>query len=270
MIYGPLLLQGAAHRGIATRPPRSISCPITWPPTLMFGHQLLLPIPDIDRTDFFPDHRRQPGGVQRQPDDRAGLSPSPQGDTGTRRSRSWCWIPRRTETAALADAHHFVRPGSDACCSRRCCTRCSTKACRAGRLADSRRSCETCPTVAPFSPGSRCRVVGLDANHPRLTREFCSAELGRRLRPHGRLGAGLRRLCQWLINVINIVSGNFDRPGGAMFTRPAADILNTGTAAALPVSTAGSARCRNSVANCRWPPWPRICWPAARTGSARC
>jgi anaerobic selenocysteine-containing dehydrogenase len=30
-------------------------------------------------------------------------------------------------------------------------------------------------------------------------------------------------LCQWLINAINIVTGNFDRPGGAMFTKPAID-----------------------------------------------
>ena len=32
-------------------------------------------------------------------------------------------------------------------------------------------------------------------------------------------------LCQWLINVLNVVSGNFDRAGGAMFTSPAVDIV---------------------------------------------
>ena len=30
-------------------------------------------------------------------------------------------------------------------------------------------------------------------------------------------------MCQWLINVLNIVTGNLDRPGGAMFTLPAFD-----------------------------------------------
>ena len=33
-------------------------------------------------------------------------------------------------------------------------------------------------------------------------------------------------MCQWLINVLNIVTGNLDRPGGAMFTLPAFDPLS--------------------------------------------
>ena len=32
---------------------------------LMYGHQLLLPVPDIDRTDLLPGLRRQPDGLQR-------------------------------------------------------------------------------------------------------------------------------------------------------------------------------------------------------------
>ena len=49
---------------------------------------------------------------------------------------------------------------------------------------------------------------------------------------YGRLGVSTQAfggLCQWLVNVLNIVTGNLDRVGGAMFTRPAVDLVaNTG------------------------------------------
>ena len=35
---------------------------------------------------------------------------------------------------------------------------------------------------------------------------------------------GFGSLCHWLINAINILTGNFDEAGGAMFTAPAFDI----------------------------------------------
>ena len=35
-------------------------------------------------------------------------------------------------------------------------------------------------------------------------------------------------LCQWAIQVINIVTGNLDKPGGSLFTLPAMDqVTNT-------------------------------------------
>src|SRR5687767_846826 len=45
---------------------------------------------------------------------------------------------------------------------------------------------------------------------------------------YGRLGVSVQEfggLCQWLINALNLVTGNLDRPGGAMFARPAVDVL---------------------------------------------
>ncbi|HEY0727746.1 MAG TPA: molybdopterin dinucleotide binding domain-containing protein, partial [Pyrinomonadaceae bacterium] len=67
---------------------------------------------------------------------------------------------------------------------------------------------------------------GIDANAIRvLAREFATAESAV---CHGRIGVSTQEfgaVCQWLINVLNIVTGNLDRPGGAMFTLPAFDPL---------------------------------------------
>ena len=80
----------------------------------LYGHQLLLPIPDIDRTSYFLVLRRQPDGLQRLADDRARL-PATGCATSRRAAAGWSsFDPRRTETAKVADEHHFVRPGSDA------------------------------------------------------------------------------------------------------------------------------------------------------------
>ena len=67
-------------------------------------------------------------------------------------------------------------------------------------------------------------MTGIDADQIRLlAREFASAESAV---CYGRIGVSTQEfggVCQWLIYVLNIVTGNFDRPGGAMFTLPAFD-----------------------------------------------
>ncbi|HEX8748531.1 MAG TPA: molybdopterin dinucleotide binding domain-containing protein, partial [Pyrinomonadaceae bacterium] len=67
-------------------------------------------------------------------------------------------------------------------------------------------------------------VTGIDSGQIRLlAREFASSEAAV---CYGRMGVSTQEfgaVCQWLINVLNIVTGNLDRPGGAMFTRPAFD-----------------------------------------------
>ena len=63
----------------------------------MFGHLALIPVPDLDRTDYFLDLRREPGRVERQPHDRPGHEgPSPR-HSRSRRAR------RRRRSAAHRD-----------------------------------------------------------------------------------------------------------------------------------------------------------------------
>ena len=80
---------------------------------LMFGHQMLIPIPDIDRTDHFLVIGANPmasnGSLMTAPD-----FPNRMRALKSRGGRLVVVDPRRTETAKIADAHHFVRPGSDA------------------------------------------------------------------------------------------------------------------------------------------------------------
>ena len=97
---------------------------------------------------------------------------------------------------------------------------------RLGRLADHMVGFEQIePLVADFSPDSVAPMTGLSAaSIEQLVAEFVAAKtavlygrMGMSTQPHG-------GLCHWLINSINIVSGNFDKPGGMMFPSPAIEL----------------------------------------------
>src|SRR6185436_16008573 len=79
----------------------------------LYGHQLLLPIPDIDRTSYFLVFGANPmasnGSLMTVPD-----FPNRLRALKARGGRMVVVDPRRTETAKVADEHLFVRPGSDA------------------------------------------------------------------------------------------------------------------------------------------------------------
>src|SRR6185503_1248057 len=78
----------------------------------MFGHQLLLPIPDLDRTDFLLILGANPsasnGSLMTAPD-----APGRLRAIRERGGKVILIDPRRTETARLADQHIFIRPGTD-------------------------------------------------------------------------------------------------------------------------------------------------------------
>ncbi|MGA7748453.1 MAG: molybdopterin-dependent oxidoreductase, partial [Candidatus Aquilonibacter sp.] len=81
--------------------------------THMFGHPMLLPVPDVDRTDFFLIMGANPlvsnGSIMTAPGMRERLRA-----IGDRGGRVVVIDPRRNETAKAAHEHHFVRPGADA------------------------------------------------------------------------------------------------------------------------------------------------------------
>src|SRR5678815_6160437 len=78
--------------------------------------------------------------------------------------------------------------------------------------------------VSEYTPERVAITTGIDALDIRtLARQFASADGAV---CYGRIGVSTQEFgaaCQWLINVLNIVTGNLDRPGGAMFTLPAFD-----------------------------------------------
>ncbi|WP_292604399.1 molybdopterin-dependent oxidoreductase [Nocardioides sp. REDSEA-S30_B4] len=190
----------------------------------MFGHQLLLPVPDIDRTDLFLVIGANPmasnGSLMTVPD-----FPRRVRALHERGGRMVVVDPRRTETAKVADEHLFVRPGSDA----------------ALLLALVhvllREDLVTPPAyvdhledlpglVADFTPELAERVSGVPATDvERLARELAAAD---RAAVYGRLGVsthGFGSICQWAVTLLNVLTGNLDREGGVMFPEPAIDTV---------------------------------------------
>jgi anaerobic selenocysteine-containing dehydrogenase len=191
--------------------------------TTMFGHMLLLPVPDIDRTQFFLALGANPiasnGSLMTAP----GM-PLKLKALKARGGRLVVIDPRRTETAELADSHLFIRPGTDALLlSALVRTVLEERLDRLGRLADFTDGLEAVRSaVAPFKPERVAGPTGIDAERIRaLARDFARADSAV---AYGRVGLSTQPyggVAQWLINVLNAITGNLDRPGGAMFTRPA-------------------------------------------------
>ncbi len=194
----------------------------------LYGHQFLLPVPDIDRTDLLVLIGHNPmasnGSLWTVPD-----FPQRRRELASRGGRLVVIDPRRTETAKVADTHHFVRPGTDA----------------AVLLAVVRELLLLDDAVAPaayvdgvdevreavdgFTPELAERVSGMPADAVRgLARDLAAAPAAA---VHGRMGVSTQAhgvVCQWAVQTINVLTGNLDRPGGTMFTTPAVDIVGRG------------------------------------------
>ncbi|HET6652654.1 MAG TPA: molybdopterin-dependent oxidoreductase, partial [Nocardioides sp.] len=190
----------------------------------LFGHQLLIPIPDIDRTSFFLVFGANPmasnGSLMTVPD-----FPNRLRELRARGGRMVVLDPRRTETARVADEHHFVRPGTDAvvllAMVRELVEQGLTDV---PSYVDGVESVRL--AVADHTPEYAESVSGVPADViRRLTRELATAEGAA---AYGRIGLstqGFGTVCQWAIQCLNILSGNFDREGGVLFTEPAVDIV---------------------------------------------
>ena len=197
---------------------------------LMFGHQLLLPIPDVDRTMFLLVLGANPavsnGSLMSAPGMPLRLKA-----LKARAGRLVVVDPRRTETAEVADAHHFIRPGTDALLLLALLhTLFAEKRVRPAHLAPLVDGVEVVNRLAQaFPPEVAAGPTGIPAETIRgLARDFADAPSAV---AYGRVGLSTQEfggLAQWLLNVLNILTGNLDRPGGAMFTRPALDIIGRG------------------------------------------
>lgn len=194
---------------------------------LMFGHQLLLPIPDIDRTNYFLVFGANPmasnGSLMTVPD-----FPTRLRELKRRGGHMVVFDPRRTETAKVATEHHFIRPGSDAWVLLAMLNVLFADGlASAPSYADGLAEVES--AVAHFTPTMAERMSGVPAAEiERIALELATAEGGV---AYGRIGVSTQEfgsVCQWAVNMLNIVTGNLDSIGGAMFTSPAIDFVGTG------------------------------------------
>ncbi|MFO0547266.1 MAG: molybdopterin-dependent oxidoreductase [Polyangiaceae bacterium] len=212
----------------------------------MYGNQALLPVPDLERTDYLLVFGANPvvsnGSIMTAPDIKRRLRA-----LRTRGGRVVVLDPRLTETAREADEHVFVRPSSDAyILFSMLHTLFDEGLVDLGRLAPMVDGLATVERlVRAFSPERVAGVTGVAAaDLRRLTREFAQAK---RAVVYGRMGISTQRfgaLASWAVELMNVLTGNLDRPGGSMFNTPLVDL--PGVAAA--VGQAGSfARFRSRV-----------------------
>ncbi|TLX63767.1 molybdopterin oxidoreductase family protein [Stutzerimonas nosocomialis] len=192
---------------------------------LMYGHGLLIPIPDIDHTDFMLILGGNPlasnGSIMTVPDVEKRLK-AIQGRGG----KLVVVDPRRSETAAIADQHLFVRPGQDAALLFGLLnTLFEEGLTRASPLPVTGLEAVR-DAIAPFSAEAMSSRCGIDAAVIRqLARDFAAAD---KAVCYGRMGVSTQAfgtLCQWLVQLINLVTGNLDRVGGALCTEPAVDLV---------------------------------------------
>jgi len=194
---------------------------------LMYGHQLLLPIPDIDRTSYFLVFGANPmasnGSLMTVPDFPGRLR-----ELKARDGRMVVFDPRRTETAKVATEHHFVRPGTDAWVLLAMLN--TLFADGLARPADYVDGVESvAAAVADFTPELAERASGVPAETiRRITREYAAAHGAA---AYGRIGVSTHEfgsVCQWAIQLLNLLTGNLDREGGVMLTSPAIDAVGRG------------------------------------------
>lgn len=202
----------------------------------MFGHQLLITIPDIDHTQYFLMLGANPiasnGSLMTVPDVAKRIKA-----LQARGGKLIVIDPRKTETAEVADAHHFIRPASDAAFVFALInTIVEEGLTRMDRLAHhSEGLYAALGAISKVTPEVAQAECGIDADTIRqIARDFANA--GKAV-AYGRMGACTQRhgtLAQWGIQLLNFVTGNTDRVGGSLVANPALDLI------AAPNSKPGS------------------------------
>jgi len=193
----------------------------------MFGHSFLLPVPDINRTQYFLVLGANPivsnGSIMSasgMPDKIKALQ--------ERGGKMVVIDPRKTETAQKGDRHVFIKPGTDVFFLAAILhVLFQNDLIALDKLPDWIKGTDELDGIFNrFNPEKVVEITGIPSNSTiTIAREFASASSAV---CYGRLGVSTQlhgTLCQWLINLINIVTGNFDREGGAMFSNPAIDIV---------------------------------------------
>ncbi|MEH6826592.1 molybdopterin oxidoreductase family protein [Parasphingorhabdus sp.] len=195
----------------------------------MYGHVSLAAVPDIDRSQYLLIIGGNPaasnGSIWTVPDFKKRVK-----GMQARDGRLVVVDPRRTETAKLADAHHFVKPGTDTALLIGI-----LKSIFDAGLADTARldailddSWDTIePAIAGFDMDQLAAHCGIKVE----TMQDMAAQLAadQPAAIYGRMGVSVCEfgtLNQWLIQVINIAAGNLDRVGGTMVPEPALDTIN--------------------------------------------
>jgi len=199
--------------------PKHVSC------GLLYGDANAIPVPDLDHTD----HLLLIGANPLESNGSLCTAPDFPGKLKALKARGGTLTvidPRRTRTAKLADRHIAVRPGGDALLlAAMTYVLFDEHLVELGELAPHVEGVEELRSaVRDFTPEAVAGACDVDADEIRaLARELAAAptaavygRIGSCTVPHGTLAS-------WLVDVLNILTGNLDRPGGALFPQAATD-----------------------------------------------
>jgi anaerobic selenocysteine-containing dehydrogenase len=227
-LYGRVLLKALGTRNIFSastvdQMPKQVAA------GLMFGTFLSVPIPDIDRTDYMLILGANPlasnGSLMTAPDYRGRMRA-----VRERGGKIVVIDPRRSRTAENADEHFFIRPGGDAFFLAALAREIfEAGLAELGDVAEHVEGVELArELVAPFEAERAAAACGIPADDiRRIARELASAD---RACVYGRIGTCTQEfgtLASWLVDVLNTITGNLDRPGGVMFPKAAVGQPNT-------------------------------------------
>ncbi|WP_405505125.1 molybdopterin oxidoreductase family protein [Streptomyces purpurascens] len=220
-LYPTVLLAGLGTRSVFTastvdQMPKHVSS------GLLYGDANAIPVPDLDHTD----HLLLIGANPLESNGSLCTAPDFPGKLKALKARGGSLVvidPRRTRTAKLADRHIAVRPGTDALLLAA-----MAQVLYAEGLVEPTPHVqgveELADALREFTPEAVAPACDVDAGLIRtLARELAAAptaavygRIGSCTVPHGTLAS-------WLVDVLNVLTGNLDRPGGALFPQAATD-----------------------------------------------
>lgn len=217
-LYPPLLLGALRTRNVFTastldQMPKHVSS------GLLFGDAHAIPVPDLDRTD----HLLLIGANPLESNGSLCTAPDFPGRLKALRRRGGTLTvidPRRTRTARIADRHVAIRPGADALLLAALAhTLIAEKLADPGPLAGHLEGVDQlAAALVDFTPDAVAAACDVDADTiTAIARELAAAPTAA---VYGRIGSCTVEhgtLASWLVDVLNILTGNLDRPGGALF-----------------------------------------------------
>ncbi len=228
VLYSRLLLRVLGTRNVFTastvdQRPKEISS------ALMFGTMLTHAVPDLDRTSYL----LLLGANPYESNGSLATAPDWPGRLRRIRGRGGKIVvvdPKRTRTAERASEHVPIRPGTDAqFLMAMVHTLFAERLVDLGAAAEFVAGADVVEGLArDFTPEAVAPLCGIDAaTIRRLARELAAAPSAA---VYGRTGTCTQEfgtIASWLVDVLNVLTGNLDRPGGAMFPKPAAGAPNT-------------------------------------------
>lgn len=228
--FGMMIMTGELKRMLGTKnsfsPTSMDQLPHHFMGYYMYGHPLNIPIPDIDRTQYIIMFGANPiasnGSLMSAPGIHKRLL-----NIQKRGGKVVQFDPRRNETSRIVDEHHFIKPSTDIYFLLGMLHLIQKNNwITLGHLETHITGLEKLKDIAAeFTPEKVAKITGVaEEVIIRVTKEYVLEE---KAVLYGRMGMSTQEhggLCHWLSGVINILTGHLDKPGGAMFTKPAFDI----------------------------------------------